>query len=227
MPLTDIRQVKAILEIDQADTSEDLKLSMFIDWVSEWIPLWCNRGDDGFAYAQRTQYYDGTGTQKVLLNNRPIDLTVPTQVYEDMNGFYGNGVPQAFNPQLTQLTYGSDYVFETKDNVTSRSGILVRINDYWQKPSVRSIGFLTPYIGYAFGSIKIVYTAGYTTNTLPFQIRQAAVQLVSKLRYYFPLGLAVNSDSYEEKSISLAGDGKNYLLNSIVPAMFNFRNWKW
>lgn len=224
MLLTDLREVKALLEIDPENTQEDLKLSLFIEQCSAWIEQWLDRGD--LSLQSRTEYYNGTNTQKLLLRCRPVYLFPIIQVFVDYGGFYGS-TSGSFNPSLSTLTFGNDFCIETRDGITSENGILVRINDFWAKPSVRQVGYLTPFIGPSFGSIKVIYTAGYTNDTLPATIRNAAAIVVAKLRNYLPLGLEVNSENYEELSVSVSTDGKNYILGGVIPQIFpKFRNWK-
>ena len=114
-----------------------------------------------------------------------------------------------------------------QDDGSSRSGILVRMQGYWFKPSVRQKGLLTPFIGNAYGNIKVVYTAGYTIDNLPSQLRAATNFLIARMRAILPLGMEVASESYEERSISLIAERRDYLLAIIKPMIYSYRNWSW
>lgn len=224
MLLTDLVEVKTYLGIDLCNTSEDNLLNMFIEFSSHWILELLNRGMD-LELKSRTEYYNGTGTAYLLLNKRPVFTTPTIQVFVDQNGYWGQG-PNAF-PSNTQLVYGTDFVLKIdQDNGSSRSGILVNLKRFWQKPAVRQVGFLTPFSGDSFGNVKIVYTAGYTPDTIPSPLRVATNLLVAKMRYLMPLGMELSSDSYEERSISLASQ-KEYFLTTIKPMILPYRNWKW
>ncbi len=223
--LTDLRELKAILEIDPDNTAEDAKLLFLAEWASDWIEELLNRKNRLF-FKSRTEYYGGSGTQQLLLRARPVFTTPTIQVYSDDTGYFGSN-PDGFNAS-TLLTYGDDYCLVIdQDDGSSRSGILVRMQGYWFKPSVRQKGLLTPFIGNAYGNIKVVYTAGYTIDNLPSQLRAATNFLIARMRAILPLGMEVASESYEERSISLIAERRDYLLAIIKPMIYSYRNWSW
>jgi hypothetical protein len=223
--LTDLRELKAVLEIDPDDTSEDLKLNFCMEWSTQWIEELLNR--PGIFKKERTEYYSGTGTQKLLLRSRPVFTTPTILVYEDDGAFYGS-VTGSFDSDTSALTYGVDFCLEIdQEDGTSRSGILVRMKDYWGLPGVRQQGFLTPFLGEAFGNIKIVYTAGHSIDNLPSTLRMACNLLAAKIRYVLPLGLELSSESYLDRSVSLLANRRDYLLSLVKPLILPFRNWKW
>ena len=149
------------------------------------------------------------------------------QVFVDEGGYYG-AASGAFNAGTTALTYGTDFTVQwDQEDGTSRSGIVVRIGDVWPKPSVRQRGYLSPYVWDDTGSVKVVYTAGHTVDTIPAQLRMAAKLLVARLRYLFPLGMELGSESYEERSIGLVAERDNYILSVVKPMIHSHRNWKW
>lgn len=224
MLYTDLSELKTVLEIDPADTSEDTKLNFFVAQASAWIEELLNR--PGMTYKSRTEFYKGTGTQKLTLRSRPVYSTPTIQVYEDNAAYFGSATG-AFDPTLTQLTYGIDFCLQIdqEDGVSSRSGILLRINDIWTKPQVRQFGLLSPFIEDDPGSLKVVYSAGYLVDNLPTPFRLAANTLIAEMRYLFPLGMPIASESYEERSIAMM-QYKDYLLTMIRPMLMPFRNWK-
>jgi len=223
MLFTDLREMKSVLEIDPCNTEEDKKLSFLNEWVSAWLEEWLGR--PGMTYKARTEYYAGTGTQVLCLNSRPVYTTPTIQVFVDPSGYYGQ--PDGAFDSTTELTYGTDFCLKAeRDDGLGYGGLLVRINDYWTRPTVRSAGLLSPYIGPAFGNVKVVYTAGYTVDTFPAQLRMAANILVARLRYLLPLGMELTSESYEERAIAIAAERKDYLMGLVKPMLFNSRNWK-
>lgn len=222
--LTDLRELKRILEIDPNNTQEDVLLGFLIEQASAWIEELLNR--PGLMFKARTEYYAGTGTQKLLLRSRPVFTTPTIQCFVDEAGYYGTR--SGSFASTTELTWGDDFTLDIdQDDGTSRSGILIRINNLWPKPHVRQTGLLSPFVGDSFGHIKVIYTAGYTVDSLPATLRLACNILASKLRYFFPLGQELNSDSYEEKGIGIVTSDKEKLLNHVRPLVLSYRNYRW
>lgn len=219
----DLRELKTLMEIDPLDTTEDSKLNFLIDTAASWLEEWTNR--PGFFYRQRTEIYSGTGTQKMLLRARPVFTTPTILINTDaaLPGSFGSS-PNAFGDPLV---YGQDFYLQIdQDNGTSRSGILLNMrNGYWQRPTCRQWGLLSPFLGQAFGNYQVIYTAGYTVDTLPAVIRNAVALIVANLRYVWPLGLPLSSDSFEDRSISIGTDKKNYIFALVKPMLITFRNW--
>lgn len=236
MLLSDLREVKTMLEIPEGDTSEDRKLLLLIEQCSSWIESYTNRD---FFYKYRTQYYRGTNSQKILLRNRPVyaDPSVPVQtpslpntvpqVFVDSGANYGQA-PGAFTGSGAQLTYGTDFCLQIDqdDGISSRSAILLRVNDYWSRPAVRSAGLLSPYFGPDLGSIKVSYWAGYQIDNLPSLVRAAMNLLVSRLRWVIPTGHELSGEGYEDRSVSLITSEKLHLMAIAGPMISaGFRNW--
>lgn len=222
MLLTDLRELKSVLDIPATDSSEDTKLNFLIEQASSWIEEFCGRGDLG--YSARTEYYKGTGTQKLPLRHRPVYTSPTIAVNIDETGFYG--APSGAFDSTTALTWGDDFALQVdQPDGTSRSGILVRRGKFWPKPQVRTGGYLSPFVGDGFGNVKVIYTAGYTVENLPAVVRLACNILVAHMRHLFPLGMMVASESYEERSISFV-TRKRTLMALIEPMLTGFRNWK-
>lgn len=232
--LTDLRELKVWLDIDPANTSEDKKLNFYIELATQWIEEILDR--PGLFFASRTEYYKGTNTQKLLLNSRPVYTTPTIQVNEDEAGYYG--APTGSFASTTALTYGDDFCLQIDQaNGTSRSGILIRRNDVWPRPTNRMRGLLAPFIGEDFGSIKITYSGGYTVDDLPSQFRAATTLLVANLRQLLPLGQPIQAESYEERAISyggpqfagssnVSGAQKTFLLALAKPLIMSYKNWR-
>ena len=224
MLLSDLREIKTVLEIDQGDTSEDVKLALLIEDASRWIGEILDR--PGLSKRERTEYYNGTGTQKIVLKSRPVFTTPTIAVYVDESGFFGS-VSGAFSSS-TALTYGNEFCLDIdQDDGTSRSAILIRIRNLWPEPAVRQRGYLTPFLGEGFGTIKVVYTAGYTVDTLPAQFRLAMTFLVAKMRQVLPLGFPLTAESYEERSMSYFMPYKNIWLDHVWMMIGSMKNWSW
>jgi len=222
MILSDLQECKKLLDIDPENTSEDVKLSIYLECATNWVETFLNRK---LTRKERTEYYKGTGTQKLLLRVRPVFL--PLSVYVDtQNGNWGQSSDSFASTTL--LTYGSDYVLQVDDENGDRSqcGILIRLKGYWPKPYARVTGLLSPFINFDPGSVKVVYTAGYTIDTLPAAIRLACDSLVAAYRYVFPLGMVLDNESYEERSIRTHIEkARDYCFMVAKPLLLPYRNW--
>ncbi len=175
-----------------------------------------------------------------MLKNRPV-FPLPTNpafsipnlppfaditVVHDRNGYFGAASGSFTPPSATTLVYGIDFTLRIdQDDGSSRSAILMRINNSWLRPSVRQAGYLSPFIWDDQGSYKVTYTAGWTVDSLPAVFREATNLLVAKMRYVFPLGLIIGSESYEERSFSVIEEKKDYWLSLIRPLLFSYRNY--
>lgn len=223
MLLTDLRELKKILEIDTNNTQEDAKLGFLIEHASKWIEELLDKGD--LAAREWTQYLNGTNTQYLCLEHRPILASPTPRVWVDAEGNAGQR-SGAF-ADSTELTYGTDFIIDTRESTdgTGISGMLIRIDDVWQPGFYRSRGMLSPYIGPSNGSIKVTYTAGYTVDNLPATYRMACNFIVTELRYVLPVGMKIGSDGYEGRSLGIINSQKDYLLGQIYPMIWGKRNW--
>ena len=224
MLFQDVQELKSLLEIAVDDDTQNKQLNFLNEYASGLIEEVLNRD---FTRRARTQYYDGTGTRKLLLRSRPVYTTPTIEAFEDDSGFFGTA-SGAFDSTLTALTYNSDFGLQVdQDDGTSRSGILVRFSSVWSKPSYRQKGYLTPFQGHSHGNVKIVYTAGWTVDTLPAPFRLCAGVLVSRLRHLLPIGLWLTSESYEERSVSYWMPQRDMFRGLINEMLGSFRNWRW
>lgn len=222
MLYTDLNEVKALLEIDPANKAEDKKLGFLIAMASSWIEEYVGRD---LELRSRTEYLHGTGTQKLQLKYRPVYLT--PRVWVDDGGYYGSA-SGAFTDAESELTYGTDFAIrlDEENTGTSRSGLLIRINDYWPRFLANQRGLLSPFVTEGLGNIKVSYSGGYTQDTLPANIRFAANILVARMRFLFPVGMEVTAESYEDRSINYIGQRKDYLLGLVKPHLHTYRNWR-
>jgi hypothetical protein len=221
--IMDMDELKAILEISSTSQAEDVKLLFYVEYASDIIAEVLDR--PGLWSKARTEYYNGTGTQKLLLKSRPV-LTSPTiLVREDESGFFGSA-SGTFGTD-TALTYGEDFhLWIDQDDGSSRCGILLRDGDFWPRPASRQTGLLSPFLGEGFGNIRVIYTGGYTLDTLPGAFRLAAALLIARLRLIFPLGVILSSENYEDRGVSYSIPDRNKLLEMVKPLVFSYRNWK-
>jgi hypothetical protein len=226
VPFTDLLEVKKVLQIDLDDHALDYALNYYIETATDMIAEFLDR--PGFYKKSRTEYYNGTGTQKLLLKSRPVYIDPEPVVYVDAGGIYGQG-EDAFSGDA--LEFGGDYgVWLDTDSGSgtmdlSRCGILIRKNDFWEKPSIRERGFLSPYVGGAFGNIKVTYTGGYTLQNMPSQVRMATIMIVARMKYLMPIGVPISSESYEERHISFSIPERNYLFGQVKHLIYSLRNW--
>lgn len=219
----DLRELKSLFEIDPENTAEDKALLIYNQWMTSVVEEVCGRK---FTYGLYTEYYKGTGSLKLVLKKRPVYVSPsPPLVYIDQGGFFGSA-SGAFTGQNTQLFYGSDFCMDIdQDDNTSRSGILYRIGDFWQKIPYRQEGYLFPFVGPDLGSYKIVYYGGFTVSQLPGAFRLACAELVAGIRYLFPTGLPTTAENYEDRAISLSPSQYDYLLSLARPRLSTYRNW--
>lgn len=224
MILADLVELKTLLDIPNGDTSQDAKLMYLVAMASNVIEEYLGRQNQLFKKS-RTEYYNGTNTQKLLLRSRPTFTTPTIQVWADNSGDWGSGT-DPFSSS-TELVYGTDFALQIdQDDGTSRSGILVRLNTVWNRPTVRQTGYLFPFVYEGQGNIKVTYTGGYTIDSLPDGFRLATNILVMRLRALMPFGWQITSESYEERSISLNVPTED-LFSIIKPFLFSYKNWKW
>ena len=85
MNYTDLRELKSVLQVPAGDLSEDVSLNFIIEQASRWIDELL--GIRPIEKKSRTEFYAGTGTQKLLLRARPVFTTPALQVYLDEAGW--------------------------------------------------------------------------------------------------------------------------------------------
>lgn len=194
---TTLTKLKYHLGIPTTDTSEDNKLNQLITEVEASVLRYLRRGN--FISEQKTEYYDGTGRETLVLRRRPV--TAVAAVYRDSQG-YGGQNPDGF-ASTSILTAGSDYFIPSLDENEQNGGILIAIGsggffvgDYenvGQWPVGR-------------GNIKVTYTAGY--NTIPDELTLAVNQMIAAIRAGTEKGGLIGSETFGEYSYSLLRGGE-------------------
>lgn len=221
MQFYDITELKRIMGIDPLDTTEDTNLGFYIRYATALISEALARPN--LAVTSWTEIYRGTGTPKLVLRHRPVWPTPTPQVWVDEGAYYG-AASGAFDPTTTALVYGTDFTVSwDQPNGTSKSAILIRINDVWPRPQARELGRLTPFVADDPGSIKVTYTAGHTVDTLPQVFRLATELVTLRLRHIMPTGMILTNESYIDRSVGY--DTHNLLFNQVKGMLWNHRNW--
>ena len=223
--MSDLRELKSLLNLPDGFVAQDRNLLFMISMASAWIEDYLGRELGSKA---RTEYYDGTGSFNITLRSRPVFTTPTIRCWVSTDGFWGQ--PTDSFPAADELVYGDDFVLriDQPNGVSSRSGILARRKSFWRPSRIREQGYLYPYVDHGHGNVKVIYTAGYTTDTLPEELRFAAATLATKMWHYFPEAAEITSENYEERSITLQLPyQKSYLLGGVKPLLNAFRNWKW
>lgn len=221
MLITDLYELKSILEIDPSDSTEDKRLNFYVEYASSVIEDFLGRQGRLF-YGVRTEYYSPTNTPNLVLKSRPVYLTPTPIIYEDsaagfVSGSFGNE---------SQLTFGTDFelVIDQADGVTSRSGVIRRIDGIWTRRGARLAGLLSPFSLRNAGGIKVVYAGGYKYENMPAALRLACNTVVAHIRYLFPMGMELSSESYEERAIGLVPH-RQFFLSLVKPLLHTYHNW--
>lgn len=139
------------------DYSKDIFLERQINSVSSMVSKYCNRNFIADTY---TEYYKGSGRQKLVLNQYPINSITSVKV------------------DSAALTAGTDYV--TADSTYLDQGIIFKNNGWtWYGYLTGLVGELTAPID----NIEVVYSAGYTLSpmTLPYDLEDSAISIVADI----------------------------------------------
>lgn len=216
MALTTAATIKTILGV--SDTSLDAVLAVLIPQADEMIKGYLGREIEQATY---TEYYSGTGSQALILNQTPVQSI--TSVNEDSGGYFGDGT-DAF-PVASLLVEGTDYVLR-KDDATntevSKSGILYRIGKAWPRPYSRLRGQLASAPGLGLGNIKVVYVAGWAT--VPADIQFAANKLVTSMLQSRSLQGPLESESIEDYSYTIMGaEDQSKMLDSVKGSLSRYK----
>ncbi len=146
-----------------SDSSLDSVIDLLISQAEELVKGYLQREIEQASY---TEYYSGTGTPVLVLNQSPVQSV--TSVYIDPKGYYGDGT-DAF-PESSLLVSGTDYVLR-KNNASatevSDSGILYRLGTDWNRPQKTQRGQLARSPGIGKGNIKVAYIAGWERPVPP------------------------------------------------------------
>jgi len=126
-------------QLDAIATGVSAAVAAFLRW-------------DPSATGVRTDYYDTFGQEALALTVGP--LAVVTSVWEDRNGFYGDGATAFATTAL--LVAGVDYTWQRAQG--SRPAVLVRIGRAWPVSSYRAVNRLASELRPCRGCVKVSYT---------------------------------------------------------------------
>jgi hypothetical protein len=142
------------------DYTKDTFLERNINSVSGMVSKYCNRNFIADTYSE---FYKGSGRQKLVLNQYPINTITSVKV------------------DSAALTAGTDYI--TADQTYLDQGIIFKNNGWeWYGYLTGLVGELTAPID----NIEVVYSAGYTlepevSRTFPYDIEDAVINIVADL----------------------------------------------
>lgn len=157
MSLITLNNLKTFLGITTA--SEDATLGPVVAAVDAAVKKYLGRT---LERAARVDYFCGNGRPRLYLRESPLAELGYVRV--DQGGYYGQGVGSPFGTE-TQLTLGSDFVYESVLQDETNRGCLIHLGAGWPC---------------GVGNIKVSYTAGYTT--IPSDVVLACYSLATVLR---------------------------------------------
>ncbi len=140
------------------DYSKDKFIERFVNSVSGMVSKYCNRKFMADTYSD---FYKGTGRQKLVLNQYPINRITSVKV------------------DSASLTAGTDYV--TSDQTYLDQGIIFKESGWtWYGYLTGLVGELTAPVD----NIGVVYSAGYTlepeaSRNLPYDLEDAVISMVA------------------------------------------------
>ena len=139
------------------DYSKDVFLERQINSMSSMVSKYCNRNFIADTYSE---FYKGSGRQKLVLNQFPINYITSVSV------------------DSASLTAGTDYV--TADGTYLDQGIIFKDNGWtWFGYLIGIVGEPTAPVD----NIEVIYSAGYTLEpmTLPYDLEDATISMVANL----------------------------------------------
>lgn len=206
-------------------SATDERFAQFLEAAEVAIKRYCHRDFEQVDYPGAalggpgdSGYYDGTGTQELLLRQTPVHGGTVV-VHQDAGGYYGAGA-NAF-PATTLLTEGTDYVLKRDGDGAnqSASGILLRLGG----ASTAGIGTGEPWPPYTWnragslagrspalwprgiGNLRIHYRAGFPPDSIPADLLEAVHQLAAWMMRSGHLGgVPLQSESLGNYSYSVA-----------------------
>lgn len=183
MALTTVAKIKTHLGITGSD--EDAYLTQLLAGVEPAVLRYLNRR--AIESATVTEYFHGHGRSTVVLNRRPV--TAVASVNEQIDGYAGQA-SGAFGSE-TLLTAGEDYWVDNLEQSEGNPAMLMRVGKLWPN---------------APGSVKVVYTAGYTT--VPLDIELAVHLLCGVIRSAGDKSMPLQSENLGSYSYQLLTGGK-------------------
>ena len=185
-PLADLKAY-----IGETGTSNDLELARLLRVAASRIEGACGKEPGDFLSQTFTETLNPTGDPSVYLKNGPVSSVT--------------SVTRIFNDGSTEAVASTDYRFDPK---TGEVRLIVDEDAQWLYGSrhyqaddwiLRSRGFAK-----GFRSVQVVYVAGYTPTTMPYDLQQAAIEIARELWATRKLNPGLNSESLPDYSYSAA-----------------------
>jgi hypothetical protein len=158
--------------------------------------------------------YDGTGTDQLCLRNRPVTAVSAVKIRE--------GLADATPTTLETNTY----LFET-----DLSGLLTRISDsgFWDQGfGINGVVRVSTCPVWPVGrqNIVVTYTAGYSSGTMPADLKTAMYRLVDSLRGRRGRDPSLQSESmgaYSWTAAEAETDALGFITGEVAALLSNFR----
>ncbi len=174
MAIITVEQVKNYLKINTTSDDVESIIDRLIDRVQKSFESYCNRNFESASY---TEYYDGQGSNILVLKQLPI--TVIDSIYDSTTWIWDAG----------SLIDSASYRIMDNNSVVFKDTIL----------------------GNSLQNVKITYTAGYSTSTMPKDIQQACIEETGR-KYTHRRDYDVTTKSLEDGSVTYTEKG--YLLET-------------
>ena len=107
-----LQTVKNMMHYTVDQTDDDALIESLIAQETQYIQNYCGRN---FFYGTYTEYYDGNGTDKVFVNNYPIDSV--TSLHDDVDRAFGSNTLIASIDYYTKQVYGYIQLLEDVSDV--------------------------------------------------------------------------------------------------------------
>ena len=208
--LTTLAKLRLSLGQSTDPASDDPQMLMLLEAAETAVKRYLGRDLEQQTY---TEYYDGTGRPRLLLNQRPV--TAITGVWLDNAGYYGQRAG-AFDAATTALTQGTDFIVRPPlEQSEKNAGILEMITPIWFQVDGRSCWPTGQ------GNVKVTYTAGY--NPIPLDLQVAVHQTVAQALKMAENGAPLQEETFGEYSYTLLSGEKDTSLASARALLNRYR----
>jgi len=165
-------------------------------------------GTAGYYAKTLTQFYCGTGQAVLILSENPV-LSL-TSVYLDNAAYFGDAAGAFASDTLLDL--GVDFALDKP------RGFLINLSGRWPNVNERVAHLLAAGVRDGIGNVKVTWTPGYAEG-VPYDISQAASQLVCELLQSAESGGGMQSESLDYYSYSRASAAEQAAMLSSVKGM--------
>lgn len=165
-------------------------------------------GTAGYYAKTLTQFYCGTGQAVLILSENPV-LSL-TSVYLDNAAYFGDAAGAFASDTLLEI--GTGFALDKP------RGFLVNLPGRWPNVNERVAHLLASGVRDGIGNVKVTWTPGYAEG-VPYDISQAASQLVCELLQSAESGGGMQSESLDYYSYSRASGAEQAAMLSSVKGM--------